>query len=255
MKAAILTLLTAGAAGAQTMLDQEQRLIEIHSLLIELQPMGPPGALAPGETSLGVEVIGIPTIDGTTGSKTQITASDRTRVFPRPRASIGLPAPDGYRAWAGLAYIPPIAIRDVSSHFIGADAGMAWAPQSPLTAGLRVHALYAESKSPVTDPNTRDVLDTFEYGADVSAAWRFDLGRLSLTPFAAVGVTRVQGDFTVTSDAAKLQSYTTNPGITGGVTLLAGPGIQAMAELVIFPGRMVHPSFSIAWVHDWFTRR
>src|SRR5207237_3545729 len=102
MKAAVFTVLFAGAAGAQTMLDQEQRLIEIHSLLIELQPVGPPGALAPGETSLGVEVIGIPTINGTTGSKTQITASDRTRVFPRPRASIGLPAPDGYRAWAGL---------------------------------------------------------------------------------------------------------------------------------------------------------
>ena len=40
--------LTAGAARAQTMLDQEQRLIEIHSLLIALQPGNAPGAYRAG---------------------------------------------------------------------------------------------------------------------------------------------------------------------------------------------------------------
>ena len=41
-------LFAAGAARAQVMLDQEQRLIEIHSLLIALQPGNAPGAYAPG---------------------------------------------------------------------------------------------------------------------------------------------------------------------------------------------------------------
>jgi len=59
----------AGSARAQTVLDQQQRLIEIHSLLLALQPDNAPGAYRPGEISLGVEVIGIPTITGQTGGK------------------------------------------------------------------------------------------------------------------------------------------------------------------------------------------
>ena len=250
MKAAALTLLFAGAAGAQTMLDQEQRLIELHCLLLELQPVGPPG-LRPLETSIAIEAIGIPTIDGTTGSKKQITASDRTNVFPRPRVTMGLPAPDGFQAWAGLAYIPPIAIKDVSSHFLGGDLGLAKVFDFPLLTGLRAHLQYAHSKAPVTDPNTRDELNALEYGVDLSAAYRFDLGKVKLSPFAALSISGLQGDFTVTSDAAQLSSHTVNPGITGGVTLLAGPGVQAMAQVLVYPGRMVHPTFSVAWNHDW----
>ena len=106
-----LLAVAAGSAQAQTMLDQEQRLIEIHSLLVALQPGNPPGAYRPGEVSLGLEIIVIPSIDGTTGGKRQITASDRTPAFPRPRFAIGLPAPTDFRAFVGLAYIPPIAIR------------------------------------------------------------------------------------------------------------------------------------------------
>jgi len=41
---------------------------------------------------LMAEFIGIPYIDGTTGGKVQITASDRTRIFPRPRIALGLPS-------------------------------------------------------------------------------------------------------------------------------------------------------------------
>jgi hypothetical protein len=242
----------AGSARAQTMLDQEQRLIEIHSLLLALQPDNAPGAYRPGELSLGLEMIVIPSIDGRTGSKRQITASDRTPVFPRPRLALGLPAPEGFRAFIGLSYIPPISIRDVSSHFGGLEAGLAWAPDSPLTAGIRGHVLAARSKSPVTDATTRDTLDTLEFGADLSAGYRLDFGPGSLTPFAGAGVTRVAGDFRVTSDNYSLSSRTTNAGFTGGVRLFARPGIEAVAELVVFPGRLVHSSFSLAWVPDWF---
>ena len=117
--------LAASAARAQTMLDQEQRLIEIHSLLIALQPGNAPGAYRSGELSLGLEIIVIPPIDGTTGGKRQITASDQTPVFPRPRLAIGLPAPEDFRAFIGLAYIPPIKINEVSSHQGALEAGLA----------------------------------------------------------------------------------------------------------------------------------
>ena len=248
-------LLGAGAVRAQTMLDQEQRLIEIHSLLIALQPGGPPGAYAPGELSLGVEIIAIPTIDGTTGGKRQITASDRTPVFPRPRLSLGLPAPQGFRASVGVAYIPPIPIRDVSSHLGAVEGAFAWAPDGPWSAGLRAYALVAQSKSPVTDPIVRDTLNTVNLGADVSAGYRLDFGSLGVTPFASVGLTHVSGDFTVTSDNALLTSRSTVPGFTGGVRLFARAGFEAVAELTAFPGRMVHPGFSIAWMPGWLARR
>jgi len=127
-----LLAVAAGSAQAQTMLDQEQRLIEIHSLLVALQPGNAPGAYRAGELSLGLEIIGIPPIDGTTGGKRQITASDRTFAFPRPRFALGLPAPADFRAFVGLSYIPPIPINEVSSHLGALEAGLAWVPDGPL---------------------------------------------------------------------------------------------------------------------------
>jgi len=245
----------ASSARAQTMLDQEERMIEIHSLLVDLPPGGAPGAYRTGEVSLGVEVVGIPTINGQTGGKVQLTASDHTSLFPRPRLAVGLPAPDGYRAFAGVAYIPPITFREVSSHLGALEAGIAWVPEGPLSAGLRGHFLLARSTSPVTDPNTRDTLDDVEFGADVSAGYRLDLGPLGLTPFASVGVTRVAGDFHVTSDNETLRSRTTNIGFTGGLQLFAGRNVEAVAELAVYPGRLVHPNFRLAWVFDAFPRR
>jgi hypothetical protein len=245
----------AGSARAQTMLDQEERLIEIHSLLVALPPPGAPGAYRPGEISLGLEIVGIPPINGQTGGKVQFTASDHTPLYPRPRLAVGLPAPDGYRAFAGLAYIPPITFRDVSSHQGALEAGIAWVPEGPLTAGIRGHVLVARSTSPVTERDTRDTLDNFEYGADVSAGYRLALGFASITPFAGVGVTRVSGDFTVTSDNYVLTSRTTNVGFTGGLQLFAGHNVEGVAEMAVFPDRLVHANFRLAWVFDPFQKR
>lgn len=244
----VCALLGSRAAHAQTMLDQEQRLIELHSLLITLTPGNAPGAYEPGRLSVGLELITIPTIDGTTGGKKQITASDRTPVFPRPRVALGLPAPEGFRAYVGLAYIPPVQINDVSSHLGALDAGFAWANGGPFTAGVRGFAVLAQSKSPVTDPNTRDTLDSTEVGADLSIGYRFDVLDLgSVTPFASAGIARIAGDFTVTSDGDVLTSRTTNPSVSGGVRLFAKWGIEATGEVVAYPGRMVHPVFRVAW--------
>jgi hypothetical protein len=237
----------AGAARAQTMLEQEVRLIELNSLLVGLPPNNAPGAYAPGQVSISLEIVGIPPENGQTGGKFQITPHDHTPVFPRPRLAVGLPAPRDFRAFAGAAYIPPITVSDVSSHQGSLEAGFAWAPEGAFTAGIRGHVLLARSKSPVTEPDTKDVLDNFEYGGDVSAGYRFGLGRTSLTPFASVGLTRVNGDFTVTSDGYTLESHTTNLGLTGGLRLGYGRHLDAMAELVVFPDRLVHPAFSVAW--------
>jgi len=249
-----LLALAAASARAQTMLDQELRLVEIHSLLVALPPDNAPGAYRPGEISLGVEIIGIPTINGQTGGKFQFTASDRTFAFPRPRIAVGLPAPTGFRAFVGLSYIPPITIFEINEHFAALEAGLAWVPDGPFVAGIRGHVLVARSKTSVTDPGTRDTLENFEFGGDLSAGYRFDLGAASVTPFAGVGVTRVVGNFRITSDNELLMSRTTNASFTGGVRLFTGPGFDAVAGLVVFPGRLVHPSFRLAWVFDLLSK-
>ncbi len=241
---------TAGPAGAQTMLDQERRLIEIHALLVDLPPVDAPGSYRPWEGGLGLEIVTIPGIDGATGSRRQITASDRTPVFPRPRLALGLPAPDGFRAFAGISYIPPVQLNGVSSHLGAVEGGMAWVP-GPLRVGLRGHVLYAESKSPVTDPNTRDTLQTFEVGADLSAGWALRLGAADLTPYAGVGLTWLAGDFRVTSDGNLLTSRYTALALHGGLRVLLLGHWEAIAELAAYPGRLVDPRFRAAYVFGW----
>ncbi|MFT3916693.1 MAG: hypothetical protein QM704_22215 [Anaeromyxobacteraceae bacterium] len=242
------TLALAGPARAQTMLDQEQRLIDIHSLLLDLPAVQAPGALAAGELSASVELVTIPTIDGTTGSKRQITASDRTPVFPRPRLALGLPLGDRLRAFLGGAYIPPVRINEVSTHDLSAEAGVALSA-GWLRAGLRLHGILARSSSPVTDPATRDVLTTRMGGAEVSIGASLAAGPvLRVEPYASAGVVSLRGRFRVTSDGNVLTSRHTGPALAAGARLLVRGRLELAGEVNAYPGRLVHPALRAGWV-------
>jgi hypothetical protein len=230
------------------MLDQEERLIDIHTLLLDLPALRPPGALAEWQWSVGLEGVTIPEIDGTTGSKEQITASDRTPLYPRPRLAVGLPAPDGFRAFAGASYIPPIRIREVSTNFVAVEAGFAWVPGA-FRAGVRGRATYAYSTSPVTDPATRDALESRVLGADLSAAWSFvPSGRLELQPYASAGVVGTHGRFRVTSDGTVLVSDFTGAALAAGMRLVYGRRWEGTAEVIGYPDRLVHVNFMFGYV-------
>ena len=241
-----LLLLGAGAARAQTMLDQEQRLIELHSLLVALPATEAPGALAPWQASLGLELITIPTIDGTTGGKTQITASDRTSVFPRPRLALGLPLGPDLRAFVGLAYIPPLEVNQVSTHLVGLEAGLAWVHQA-LAVGLRTQAVHATSQSPVTEPDTRDTLTTKVLGADLAAGYAVAAGPVQLTPFASAGLVWLDGRFRVTSDGAVLTTQAADAALAVGLRASGWHDLEAVAELIDYPGRLTHLTVKLAW--------
>lgn len=245
--AAALLLLGALPGRAQTMLDQEERLVELHSLLVALPAVQAPGALAPWQASLGLEVITIPTIDGTTGGKRQITASDRTRAFPRPRVALGLPVAGSVTAFLGAAYIPPLEVNRVSSHLGALEGGLAWTAGA-LALSLRGQAVYASSRSPVTEPATRDTLRTVVLGADAAAGWTVHAAGLRLTPYASLGVVRVDGRFRVASDGAVLTASATRPAASLGLRVLGWRGVEAVAELVDYPGRLRHATFKVAWV-------
>ncbi len=245
----VVLLAAAGAARGQTMLDQEQRLIDIHSLLLDLPPVQAPVALLPGQLSLALEIVGIPHIDGTTGSKQQITASDRTPVFPRPRLALGLPAPRDFRSFVGVSYIPPFVINGVSTNSIAVEAGFGWTP-GPAALGLRGHYVYAVSRSPVTDPATRDTLETSVGGVDLGFGWCFDFGPVSVTPYAGVGFVTLTGNFTVTSDGYVLHSNYTGVALQAGLRVLLARHWQVVGEVDAYPGRLVHPSLSLGYVFD-----
>jgi hypothetical protein len=257
MKRALFALIVFASASArgQTLLGQEQRLIDIHALLLDLPPVDAPGTYRAGQLGVGVEVIGVPPIDGSTGTpgvqgfKKQFTASDRTAVFPRPRVTLGLPAPESFRAFVGLSYVPPVEVSSVSLHSIAGEAGIAYA-SGPLVAGIRGHLLYAQSESPVTEPVLRDRLRVTGYGAEVSAGYLLDFGALDVTPYGGLGVSRTHGNFRVTSDAVTLTSDDTAATLHAGVRLLLGKRWLGVAELDAYPGRLVHPNFRLAYVFD-----
>ncbi|HEX9052486.1 MAG TPA: hypothetical protein VF841_18310 [Anaeromyxobacter sp.] len=245
--AAAVAAAAAAAARAQTMLDQEERLIDIHALLLDLPPLQAPGALRPGALDASLEAVTIPRIDGTTGSKRQITASDRTPVFPRPRLAVGLPAPEGFRAFAGLSYIPPVPVREVSTNAAAAEAGLAWAP-GPLRVGLRAHALWARARAPVTDPATRDVLEARAWGAELSAGAPLEIAGARVEPYAGAGLVALRGRFRVTSDGAVLRSAFAGPALHVGVRVLVRSRWELVTEVDGYPRRLVHTDVRLGYV-------
>jgi hypothetical protein len=108
--------------------------------------------------------------------------------------------------------------------------------------------------SPVTELATRDTLDNFVFGANAAAGYTVDFEGASVTPYAGFGITRAVGIFRVTTDGYVLTSRTTNPALSAGVRLLAKRQLEVVAELAVFPDRLVHPSFRLAWMPDWLSR-
>jgi hypothetical protein len=230
------------------MLDQEERLVEIHSLLLDLPPLEAPAALEAWQLGVSLEVVTIPVIDGTTGSKTQITASDRTRLFPRPRLALGLPVSRTFRAFVGLSYIPPVQIREVATNALAGEAGFAWVP-GVFRAGLRVHGTVASSTAPVTDPATRDTLETQEWGADLSAGGRFAPSpRVALEPYAGGGFVALHGRFRVESDGNVITSDYAGPSWHAGVRATFGGRWELVTEVDGYPDRLVHTEFRLGYV-------
>ena len=236
-----------GTVHAQDAGGQQGRLIEIHSLLLDLPPLQSPAALSAGTLDASVEAVTIPPIDGTVGDKQELTASDHTRVFPRPRFMLGLPAPLGARAFVGLSYIPPLRIRQVSTNYGAVEGGVGIAPGA-FRLGPRLYAVYATSSAPVTEPQTRDLLKTWVYGADFSAGVRLGQGAFHLEPYAALGIVSLRGDFRVTVDGTALKSAYTGPALHAGLRLALGRPFEVVAETVAYPGRLIHTDLRVGYL-------
>lgn len=242
-----LALLVALPALGQDVTGREERLVDIHSLLLDLPPIDAPGALEPWQLALSLELATIPPISGDVGPKREITASDHARLFPRPRLALGLPAPPGFRAFLGAAYIPPVEIAGISVNSLGAEAGIAWV-DGPLRVGLRAHGVVARALSPVSAPYVRDRLSVAEGGWDVGAGWELRLGSLSLTPYAGMGQVWSRGDFRSSVDGGTVHSRRTSVAIDAGARALLLDHWEGAVEYSAYPGRLWSPRFRVGYV-------
>jgi hypothetical protein len=235
-----------GTPRAQGVAAQQRRLMEIHALLLDLPPVQPPAALPAGAIQPSLEAVTIPPIDGTVGDKRELTAADHTRLFPRPRLALGLPAPPGLRAFAGLSYIPPVRIRRVSVDDLAAEAGLGAAP-GRLLLGVRVYALYASATAPVTVPTTRDELQAWEWGADVSAGLHLGGATLAVDPYLGAGLVLLRARFHVAVDGSVLRSERAIAALHAGVRLALGRRWEVVAESDTYPGRLTHASLRLGY--------
>jgi hypothetical protein len=236
-----------GLARAQTTLtDNEHRLMEIHSLLLDLPPVQAPAVLSPRQLAVSLEAVLVPFISGDAPPYHDITASDHSRVFPRPRVQLGLPGPGDFRAFVGASYVPPIEFRGVRTHYFAAEGGLGLTPGRWLL-GARLHALVAEVHTSVTDPNTTDPLKTFEYGADGSAGYRVGDGPFQVQPYGGLGLVTFHSHFHVTVDGTNLTRDHTNAVFFGGLRCELGPRWETVAEVVSYPDRLTHVDLRLGY--------
>ena len=232
------------------MLDQEQRLIEIHSLLVALPALQAPGALAP--------LAGRGSAWRSSPSRSS-TAPPAARPSSPPPTS---PAPSRgcARRWACRwaapgAPSPGWATSRPSRSTRSAPTCSAWRPAPAWSARPvrgRASACTASGptrRSPVTDPATRDQLVTRIGGADLSAAWR-----LRARPRRAHALRRPRRR----PGGRHLHRHQRRPpadqhhhrprALRGHPPAGASGQLEVVAELIAWPGVLVHPGFSLAWV-------
>jgi hypothetical protein len=243
----LLWVLAALPARGQDVYSREQRLVDIHALLLDLPPLNAPGAYAPGYLDLGLEVAAIPPISGDVGPLREITASDQARLFPRLRLALGLPAPAGFRIFVGGGYIPPVEINRITVNSLGGEAGIAYV-NGALRIGLRGHGVLAHALSPVSAPNVRDRLKVADGGWDVSAGYELHLGKLSLTPYAGAGQVWSKGDFRSSVDGGTIHSTHAGATFQAGARALLFDHWEAVLEYSVYPGRVWSPRLRLGYV-------
>jgi hypothetical protein len=242
-----LALLLALPARGQGVIEREQRLVDIHALLLDLAPVQAPGALAPGQLGLGLEVTGIPVINGDVGPKREITASDHARLYPRLRVALGLPMPDGFRAFVGGGWVPPVEVNQITVDSLGVESGIAWV-NGPWRLGLAGHFAVARALSPVSAPYVRDRLKVTEGGWDLRAGYELRLGKFSLTPYAGGGQVWTKGDFRSSVDGGTVHSTRGGAAIYGGARLLFHDHWEAVVEYSAYPDRLWNPRVRLGYV-------
>lgn len=231
----VLGVLLASAAGAQVVLEGEEQLdfdrpeawaMRYFTAVNLLTGLGPPRALAPGEVELAVEGGWIPSLSaeertvGFNGIKEEDI--NKTSVFGRPRATIGLPN----RFTLEASYVPEVELFDVEPHLIGVALARAWGDGRRWRWGGRLMGQYgtltgdftcptedvAAGEDPVLNPfrcqqESNDEMTIRAASVELSVGRR-PRGGSSVEPYLTVGATATDLEFQVRAVYGNLDDRT-----------------------------------------------
>lgn len=212
--------------------------------------------LAPGQWTLALDIAQIPRLSdaeqrvGFNGIKQEDL--NRTPVFGRARAWVGLPA-----GWvAEFGYTPPLRIEDTQArHFIALALGrrllarggfdLSWrmfGQHAAVEGDITCPARLAGSDDPQANPYgcqapSQDVASLNYYGTDLTAAWSSAPWQWYLETAVIRTETQVQVDaYTFDAhDLSRLVSHDVLASIAGGVQRDVGPHWAWGAELLFVP--------------------
>ena len=229
------------------MLDQEQRLIEIHSLLLACRRSRRPGRCAPASWRLGA---------GADRHPVHRRHHRRRRRRSPPPTGPGCSRALGSR-WGSPRRMTsgpssasrtsrPSAINGVSTNYIAARGGhrVDARPSRRWRCAVTTSTRCRGPPSPIRTPGTRST------PARAAPTWGSVAGstssrcpsRLTLER----GSCRSSGNFTVTSDGYVLHSSYTGVALQAGLRVLMDGHWQVVGEVDAYPGRLVHASLSSA---------
>lgn len=239
--------------------------------------LGVPKALEPGSFELGFEAAWLPSLSeeerrvGFNGTK--VEDINRSSVFARPRALLGLPAKFSLE----LGWVPPVELDGVEPNLVSLALGRPLFETASWRFGLRLTALEGTVEGDITcsadeaaagpDPTrnpflceapSNDELDVSVLGLELSAAWR--LGD-SFEPYLAVAYNEMDLEFQIDARWAGIVDRTLQK--TDGDTWYATLGAEysgwqrgtLAVELFYTPLDVVRPPATASQTDELFNAR
>lgn len=239
--AALALALAAVPARGAGRLTQEQRLAELSAHVSALPSSGPSGA--PRSDLPELEAAGLP---DAAGLPSWLEVEDRSAGFPRGRLRLDLPIAGALHASADLAALAPLPLHGRSTHLATLSAGLRWAAGA-LEVALRGVAVQATSRALDADPAWRDALRVRMLDAALVAGYALSVGAARVTPYAGLGLVRLDGRLTAAGARGVLTDGSARPVVEAG---LRGEGwrLEATADSAEDPARPRELIVRLAWI-------
>lgn len=218
-----------------------------------------PAPTPPGQVHVGLEATYLPNLDAETRTSTICRPGkgpenvDLLFAFPRPRASVGMPA----GLLLEVSWVPPVRLNGVKANLLGLSLQRSFpiARQGTVVT-LRAHAAFGLIRAPITcnDEALQDpVSECFQgtrsddryhpntFGAEGAASWSLGGGRVR--PFVGGGLNilhpRFQVNFTNqfgSTDNRKVEVDLDRGTLFGGATWIPVGGLGLTGEIYASPG-------------------
>lgn len=221
---------------------QQDYLLNYFALATTLSPLHGAVPNAPGQGSLGLDVLVIPPL----GCKrrlvldyTKTEDTNKAPVAPRPRALYTFPKVGPVAIYAGGGFVPPVPLFGTRNVITSIELGFGVPRPGGFEWGLRFHntmmKTVAEIATPFdpADPEELDFYQASTLGLDLV----MDIDLPALNPYLAVGVVDASTFFYIGDDGVVSNNLSPYAGLAAslGATGKVGSHFQWAAELYAAP--------------------